>query len=203
MLTKKQLAIFEAFSRNISGESTQTQLKNASREKSNNTMQNAIRAFKGENLITERQIGTAKLYRLNLLEDRVYDYLSLIFKKRIPRAIQSTLDMVKSEIGKCTLFYSLVVFGSYADKTAAKESDLDLAIIIPDKAKEHSIKTALNTVRNRSLIEIDAHVITEDEFSDMLRQDYENLGKEIVRKNLPVHNIGIFYRLWPQYQNYT
>ena len=38
-------------------------------------------------------------------------------------------------------------------------------------------------------------MITQDEFLEMLRVDYENVGKEIARKHLAVHNPGIFYFL--------
>ena len=47
----------------------------------------------------------------------------------------------------------------------------------------------------KSLIKLDGHVITKDEFLEMLRVDYENLGKEIVRKHLVIHNPVIFYSL--------
>ena len=46
---------------------------------------------------------------------------------------------------------------------------------------------------NKSLVELDAHIITQSDFLEMLAVDYENLGKQIARKNMPVHNAAIFY----------
>jgi hypothetical protein len=37
--------------------------------------------------------------------------------------------------------------------------------------------------------------IAKDEFLEMLKVDYENLGKEIARKHSIVHNPAIFYSL--------
>ena len=50
-------------------------------------------------------------------------------------------------------------------------------------------------METKSLLKIDGHVITKDEFLEMLNVDYENLGKEIARKHLIVHNPAIFYSM--------
>jgi len=195
MLTEKQLKILEIFSDNVFGEYTFKDLKQRSKEKSNSFLENAIKKFREENLISEKKIGTSKLLTLNLENEKVFTYLSLIFEKKLDKSTQDTIKQIKSEIDKYTHMYSLVIFGSYADKTQTKKSDLDIAIIIQDKKLEKNIKIAINTAKNRSLLDIDAHIITEDEFMQMLLADYENLGKEIARKNLPIHNINIFYKI--------
>ncbi len=132
---------------------------------------------------------------LNLENEKVFSYLSLIFDKKLDKNTQDSIKILESEIDKYTHLYSMVIFGSYADKTQTKKSDLDIAIITQDKKQEKNINIALNTAKNRSLLEIDAHIITEDEFMQMLLADYENLGKQIARKNHPVHNINIFYKI--------
>lgn len=195
MLTEKQLKILEIFSDNVFKEYTFKDLKQKSKEKSNSFLENAVKKFHEENLISEKKIGTSKLLTLNLENEKVFSYLSIIFEKKLDKSTQDTIKRIKSEIDKYTHLYSLVIFGSYADKTQTKKSDLDVAIIIQDKKQEKNIKIAINTAKNRSLLEIDAHIITEDEFMQMLLADYENLGKQIARKNLPVHNINIFYKI--------
>ena len=74
-----------------------------------------------------------------------------------------------------------------------KNSDLDIAIIInKDKQKLEIIKKEL--IR-KSITNLDIQIITKKEFLKMMESDYENLGKEIARKNLPIENINIFYEL--------
>jgi len=47
----------------------------------------------------------------------------------------------------------------------------------------------------KSALNIDGHVIAQKEFLEMLKVDYENLGKEIARKHLILKNPAIFYSL--------
>ena len=195
MLTKKQLSIFGTFIRNIFKEYSYKELKNLSGEKSNNSFQLAMKEFKNEKLVRERKIGTSRLYTLNMENELVHHYISLIAQSKLPKLANEEIMLLKKEIERYTLFYSLVVFGSYADNTYKKGSDLDIAIITQDKTNEKGIKTALNSANNKMLIKIDAHIITIREFLEMLKLDYENLGKQIARKNLPIHNVNIFYKI--------
>ena len=195
MLTKKQLSIFGTFIENIFVEYSYKELKRLSKEKSNNALQLAIKEFKKEDLIKEQKIGTSRLYRLNTENESVYHYLSITCQLKLPKQVYEEIKMLKRELEKYVLFYSLIIFGSYADNTYKKDSDLDIAIIVPDNSKDKEIKIALNSNSNKSLIKIDAHIITIQELLEMLKADYENLGKQIAIKNLPVHNINIFYKI--------
>ena len=189
MLTKKQLEIFAIFK--LFREYTYNELKTIAKQNSNSIMQNAIKAFKEENLINERQIANIKLYSLNHNNDVIYSYLSLTIK--LPKQIQKAVDILKQEIEKYTLLYSLVIFGSYANSNYKKNSDLDIAIIIPNKNK--NIKIAINSAEDKIIPELDTHIILREEFLEMLKQDSPNLGKEIARNNIVVYNNTYFYKL--------
>ena len=195
MLTKKQLSIFGTFIGNIFKEYSYKELKNLSNEKSNNAFQLAIKEFKKEDLIKEKKVGTSRLYTLNIENEAVYNYLSLVAQSKFSKQAYEEIKLLKKELEKYTLFYSLVIFGSYANNTYKKDSDLDVAIIVQDKLKERDIKIALNIMSNKALIKTDAHLITIEEFLEMLKIEYENLGKQIAIKNLPIHNINIFYKI--------
>ncbi|MEK6913097.1 MAG: nucleotidyltransferase domain-containing protein [Nanoarchaeota archaeon] len=195
MLTKKQLLLFGTFVGNVFKEYSYKELKKLSNEKSSNAFQLAIREFKKENLIKEKKVGTSRLYTLNLENEFVYRYLSLIVQLKLSKQVNEEIKLLEKELEKYIFFYSLVVFGSYVNNTFRKDSDLDIAIIVQDKSKEKDIKIALNSASNKALIKIDVHIITIEEFLEMLKVDYENLGKQIALKNLPVHNINIFYKI--------
>ena len=195
MLTTKQLKIFEIFIGNTFREYSYKEIKQYSKENSNSVIQNAIKNFLCEKLVYERKIGTSKLYSINHNNEAAYHYFNLIIQKKLPKLVKKSIFILKSEIEKHTTFYSLVIFGSYADKTNKQNSDLDIAIIIPDKTQENNLKIAINSAENKSLLHLDTHIITRNDFLEMLKVDYANLGKEIARKNLPVHNINIFYKL--------
>jgi predicted nucleotidyltransferase len=181
--------------KNLHREYSYKELKALSKFTSDNGFQIAINKFKEENLVTGRRIGTSLLLKANLSNELLYSYITIINSSKLPKNAFDTIQRLKQEIEKYTLTYSIVVFGSYADNTQTKQSDLDIAIFLPDKKKEHEVKIAVNSIKKRLLIELDCHIITYEEFLKMLKADYTNLGKLIAAKNLPLVNIGIFYKL--------
>ena len=195
MLTEKQLKIFGLLGKNTFKDHTFKELKASSKEKSHSVLQNAIKRFLKEELITERKIGTSKLYTINHDNEKVHNYLGLHNQDTLSKPVQTSIKHVREALDKEEAFYSLVIFGSYAEESFTKKSDLDLAVFIPDETQKKKIEIALNSASNKTLVDIDYHVITVGELQEMLKADYENLGKQIARKNLPIYNLSIFYRL--------
>jgi predicted nucleotidyltransferase len=195
MLTSKQLKLFGLFSKNPFNEITFKDLKEYSGEKSNSLVQNAIRRFIQEELIKQRSIGTSKLYSLNHDNPKIYYYLGLYSYDVLPKAAIKSVMQVKDAVEKEEQYYSIVVFGSYANNKYSKKSDIDIAIFIQNEKSKRKIEVLLSSVSNKSLIELDCHIIISDEFGELLMADYANLGKEIVSKNLPIINPSIFYSL--------
>jgi len=194
MLTKKQLILLKPFQANIFKEHGFLELARLAHEKSHNALQLALAQFLKEKIVTEKRVGTSKLYKINLSNETSYDYLELIKYENLSPAIKYSIEALKTEIEKYTLFYSLVIFGSYVEGKQTKKSDLDVAVLIPDKAQEQNIKIAANLVSSKALIPIHTQIITYDEFFEMLTNKQSNLGKEIANKHRAVHNINIFYK---------
>lgn len=195
MLTENQLKIFEPLTKNILKEYSIKEIKELSGEKSNNAMTLALKKFKEENLVIERRVGKSLIYTLNTDTDLVFYYLSILNNKKISRPLERAIKRIKEEVEKHTLFYSLIIFGSYAIGKQTKESDLDIAVFIEDESKKKIIESALKSSELKTPLEIHGHVITKDEFLEMLKVDEENLGKQIARKHLSIHNSHIFYSL--------
>lgn len=195
MITKKQLKILNIFQRNSFREYSFKEIKELSREKSNSIIQNAAKAFLSEGLIVERRIGTSKLYAINHKNNKVYAYFEIFNKENLPKQILNSIRELEETLDKHTLFYSIVIFGSYAAGEQKKDSDLDVAVFIEQEDKRKIIESVFKSMDIKSLIKIHGYVITKNEFLEMLRVDYENLGKEIMRKHLIIHNPDIFYSL--------
>ena len=195
MLTKKQLKILNIFQNNNFKELTWKQVKELSKEKSSSVIQDAIKAFLTEELITEEKIGTSKLYAVNHKNNKVYTYFETYNKESLPKQVLRSIKELEDSLDKHTPFYSIVIFGSYAAGEQKKDSDLDLAIFIEQEDKRKIVEAVFKSMETKSFIKIDGHVITKDEFLEMLKVDYENLGKEIARKHLIIHNPVIFYSL--------
>ncbi len=195
MLTENQLRIFEPLTRNILREYTIKEIKEQSKEKSNNALSLALKKFKAEKLIKERKVGKSWLYTLNIENDFVFHYLSVINNKKLSASALRAIERVKEEVLKVTPFLSIVVFGSYAVGKQTKDSDLDIAVFIEEESNKKGVESALHSAELKTPIKLHGHVIPSHEFLEMLAIDYENVGKEIARKHLSIYNLHIFYSL--------
>ncbi|MFH0798286.1 MAG: nucleotidyltransferase domain-containing protein [Candidatus Woesearchaeota archaeon] len=193
MLTGKQLKILAPFAREPFRELTLKEIKSSSKSNSNNLLSLAIRKFKEENLIIERKVGRSSLYRANLDSDALLDYFVMVGRSRLPQHIMKFLARFREEQDMHCPFYSIAVFGSYADGSNRKSSDIDIAIFV-DK-KDARFNLALNGIDLLSTVKVDAHLIPSDEFMEMLSNHEQNLGKEIARNHIIISNPSIFYSL--------
>ena len=195
MLTKKQLKILGIFQKNEFKELTWKRVKELSKENSSSVIQNAIKTFLNEELITEKKIGTSKLYAVNHKNNKVYSYFETYNRESLPKQVLKSVKELEDSLDKHTPFYSIVLFGSYAIGEQKKDSDLDIAVFIEQEDKRKIVESVFKSMEIKSILNIHGHVITKDEFLEMLRVDYENLGKEIARKHLIIHNPIILYSL--------
>ena len=204
MLTTKQLAILEVFRKNLGKKLTFNQIKKEARINSNDFIQRTLSNCMAEEMLTTECIGRSIIYHLELTP-RTLAYFSLI-----PFAIyhlpENILDEIQQEVSKETSFFSLVIFGSYAKKQESKNSDMDIAIILEDEKKIAQIEARTDSLKRKSIYPLDIHLISIEDFEEMLNSEKENLGKEIARNHLVYSNPGIFYKLikkWIQYKDFT
>jgi len=186
MLTKQQLTIFGVFKKDLFAYLTFKQIKEESRQKSNNIVQIALKEFKQQNLVKTQVTGDVTTYSLNLNNNLTSSYLNLINdieiqKRKFPKEI---LSEIQKRISKQTNFFILLIFGSYAKNKATEKSDLDIALIVEAEQTKKEITPLLETVKRREIKHIDYHVFTRNEFLEMLQIEGENLGKQIYKNNL-------------------
>lgn len=193
MITEKQLRIFGVFAKRPFAEFTRKQVKKESKEKSNNALALTVNHLKNEEVLIEKKVGKSGLLTLNLNNDMTFNYIALCNNQGMEKMVRTAVRRLKDEIDSITQFYSIVIFGSYADGEQKGSSDLDVAAFIEGDEKRKQIEAAINSAKMKTLVEIDAHVIPKAEMIEMLTSDEENLGKQIARKHLAVHNHQIFY----------
>lgn len=196
MLTKQQLKILSVFGKNLFGELTFKEIKEASRQKSNNVIQIALKEFLRNGVVKTRQIGDVNSYSLNL-NNLTYSYLNLInelaiIQKKIPDKI---VDDIQARVIKFTPFFVLLVFGSYAKGKANSKSDLDVALIVESSQTRKEIAPFLETINRREILGIDYHIFTKNEFLEMLKSEQENVGKEIYRENIIYYGAIAYYSI--------
>lgn len=185
MLTRQQQKIFEIFRLKSFEELTFQQIKEFTKVTSNSNIQQALQQFQKDNLITKRKIGNIILYKLNLRNDDIFTHahdLPVIARLSLQEIFESINDP----------FYSLIVFGSYANNTQTNKSDLDVVVITQNKREA---EIAIKNSQLRSVLTLDAYVFTKEEFLEMLLNKEANLGKLAVLKHKAIRNPAIFYSI--------
>lgn len=195
MITEKQLRIFEAFAKNPLAELTRSQLKKKAKEKSNNAIALFIKKLKQENVLTERKIGKTGLLAVSLDNEAAIHYIAIANASSLGKAANDAVRITLGEISSATPFFSLAVFGSYAEGKQKPSSDIDIAVFLCDDGKKKQAEAAANSAGLKSPIKADIHIIPAGEMLEMLTNSEENLGKQIARKHLAVHNPSIFYSM--------
>jgi len=186
MLTKEQLNIFSVFKKDVFASLTFKQIKQQSRQKSNNLVQIALKEFQNQDIVKTNKVGDVMTYSLNLNNNQTFSYLNVvneaeIIKSRVPK---KTLEDIQNRIFKRTELFILIVFGSYARNEATKKSDLDIALIVESEDTKKEIAPFLETIKRREVIPIDCHIFARAEFLEMLRADSENVGKQIFKSSI-------------------
>ena len=186
MLTKQQLNIFGVFKKDLFASLTFKQIKEESKQKSNNIVQIALKEFKEQNLVKTAITGDVTTYSLNINNNLPLSYLNLINdleiqRRKFPKEI---LSEIQKRISKQTNFFILILFGSYAKNKATEKSDLDIAVIIESEQTKKEVTPLIETVKRREIKPIDYHSFTRNEFLEMLRADIENVGKQIYKKSI-------------------
>ena len=185
MLTRGQFNILSSFKKDIFASLTFKQIKQQSRQKSNNIVQIALKEFQKQELVKRKEIGDVSTYSLNL-NNLALSYLNLINeseinKNGIPRNI---MENIKNKVLDYTEFFILIVFGSYAKNKATGKSDLDIAIIVESEQTKKEVAPYLETIKRRETITIDYHIFTRNEFLQMLNEEMENVGKQIYKNGI-------------------
>ncbi len=197
MLTKQQVHILGIFNADIFARLTFKQIKERSRQKSNNIVQIALKEFKKQNILEVQRVGDISTYSLKN-NNLTKSYLNLINElevqnnKKLPKKI---LSDIQNRIFRNTEFFILLVFGGYAKNKATEKSDLDVAIIVESEQSKKEVTPFLETIKRREVINLDYHVFTRSEFLEMLESPEENLGKEIYRKNIIYYGAIQYYNL--------
>lgn len=142
------------------------------------------------NHIKINSIGRVKACKFNYK----YDYLIVnveeerkkeLFKNKDVELIYRRIKGIKKS------FFILLVFGSFANKTNKKNSDIDLCLISDNK----KINELVDEVLTITPINVHLNEFTSDEFMSMLLTTKENVAHEIIKNNIILYGIENFYEM--------
>ncbi|MEK6823809.1 MAG: nucleotidyltransferase domain-containing protein [Nanoarchaeota archaeon] len=194
MITK-EYTIIESFIREPWKALTFKQVKNLSKNKSNNYVHTTLKKFVRDAILIENKAGNVFLYSLakNVFALNtigfIAEYKSNKAKHLPHKNIQKLLSKIK------TPFYSFLIAGSYAKNKQKQSSDLDVVVVCDDAQRPKTILSQIKLESELMTPETHLYIFTKSEFLQMLLSKDENYGKEITRNNLIVTGAKQFYNI--------
>ncbi len=193
MLTRKETAIMDLFRRRLFDTFTISEISKMLGGASYPWTFNAVKALSKAGILNIGTKGHSKIVELNLESTLAIRHLSLLDEleaeeKNIPN-IGKIFDMT----GANTAYFTLIIGGSYASGTQTRDSDLDIVVLVDDKA---DTKAVMNTLKNKGGLmvpEVHPYVFTGKDFSQMLLAKEENYGKLLFRKRLIYFGAESYY----------
>ncbi len=155
------------------------------------TFYRLINRLRDSELLSFNKVGRAEVVSLNVENDIIVNYL----------AVSSDIERIKylEEVKLISKIYEsivncrdiVVLFGSYASKKFKKKSDVDILIINGDG------KNSVSFYKYELLfdIKINPICVSRKEFVIMLKDNEENLGKQVLKNNIVLNKPNDFWRL--------
>ncbi len=120
-----------------------------------------------EQIITTRELGKAKFYKLNLESDYVRDYIHFLLKRENERA-NAYVKVWIDEIKKLKSADAALLFGSVLIK-GKEAKDID-AVLITDKQKFSKLKNEIGEIDQVNVKKIHPVFQTKDDFINNLKK---------------------------------
>ena len=182
------LRLINALGKNLNNEITIRQLSKESGVPYTTTLR---LIGKNEELFRINKKGNVKLVSLNLEDNITKNYLILSERRQAESFIikQPQFRVLKEELPRGD--YSLILFGSRAERKHREKSDVDLCIINRD-GKKNIIFSRFELLFK---LEINPIYLSKNEFKKMLKEKEQNLAKEIIKKHIIIHGEEYFWNL--------
>ncbi len=140
-----------------------------------------------KDLLIIEEIGKAKIIRLSL-KNPVKSYLIIASEEEKKEFLQKH-PIIKKICNEMQTNDIIALFGSYADSTQTKSSDIDLFIINKEGKRSVSFSKYELLFKRK----INPIFMTKSEFKLMLKEKEENIGKQILKNHIILNNPEKFW----------
>lgn len=199
-LIKEELMLLDVFRKNPLKSLTFNEIMDLAKKESKTWVFNKLKKFTELGFLEKIKVNNSYLYKANLKSFGLINFFhpldfaeAHIKNAKWPKDVYNILNKIRINIFKVTPFFIMLVFGSYVEKKYSEKSDLDIAIIVD--SKDIKIKPYIEKIIRKEIIQIDYHIITKQDFKEMLLREEENLGKEIYRKHITIWGGNSYYEL--------
>ncbi len=153
-------------------------------------------------LVRVEKKGRAHLISVDLERAQIEDvsagsfFLRKLFLRKYPFLALLAVEINEVLQGK---FYTVIVFGSYAQEKPRKDSDVDMLFLIPsEEMREEYVKSLQHVFSLYPALKIDYNVIPAVHFTEMLAQKY-SVGRSVFQHGIVLFGAEYYYGLVRDY----
>lgn len=141
-----------------------------------------------KDLIRIQTIGKSKVISLNTENPAIKSYL-IISSDEEKKDFLKKQPVINKIVSELQIKEMMILFGSYAQGNEKESSDIDILIINKNGEKTISFSKYELLFKKR----INPIFITKSEFTQMLQEKEENIGKQALKKHIILQNPEIFW----------
>lgn len=191
---KKRIALLSPFIKEPWKDFTLAEIKTLTKNRSHHYVYEALEEFSAKTILKKEMRGNTNIYKLNE-NTKELDHFTLgelSIKEKNAQIPLRVIQQIQNKIPDS--FYILLITGSYAKRKQTQSSDLDIAIIIPNKINKKPYEIALKE-GELTLPEVHGLVFTEEEFYQMLTNKEFNYGKECAKNHIIIYGANTYYKI--------
>jgi len=193
-LLRKEIGLLIPFIRQPWKDFTMSEIKKLTKNRSHHYVYEALEKFFNKAILKKEMRGNTNIYRINENAEEL-DYFMLAETAAKEKNTQIPAKVIRHIQNKIKdPFYILLVTGSYAKNKHTKNSDLDMAVIIPNQSNKKPYEIALKE-GGLTIPEAHGFVFTEEEFYQMLINKEFNYGKECAKNHILIYGADIYYKI--------
>src|SRR3989344_785494 len=191
---KKEIALLVPFIMEPWRDFTLAEIKALTKSKSHHYAYEALEKFSAKSIIKKEMRGNTNIYKINE-NTKELDYFALAelsIKEKSKHLPLKVIQQIQAKIKGS--YYTLLITGSYAKNKQTKNSDLDIAILIPNEKAKKPFEIALKE-GELTIPEVHGFVFTEEEFYQMLINNEFNFGKECAKNHILIYGLEPYYKI--------
>ena len=195
-MLKKEYELLIPFIRGPWKNRTFKDIKKLCKKTSESYVYNALKRYVKEEILSEEKAGNVILYSLNISNPKAQVYAGFIAEHIAWKTKHLPFDLIKKVIEKIpTTYFTFIITGSYARNKQKETSDVDIVIIVDDKAETKHIQAQIHYTCELSIPHGHLYVFKKSEFLEMLLNNEANYGKEISINNLILYGGAEYYNI--------
>ncbi len=190
----EELKIIDLFRKNLFSEYSINEIMRKLGKKSYNWTHGAVMRLSKDFLTIEKSGSSVKV-RINLKSQTAIAYLAHLDKIEACEKKLPLMNEIIESVSKKTPFFTLILAGSHAKGAAKSNSDMDIVTIVQDEKLKKDVAAYVKEATRLSEYEVDAHIVSKNDFIAMLANDEENFGKEVFRKHIIFYGAEAYYQM--------